>query len=385
MTDRLAVARATAQGLTTFASQASNTPVMLGFDGFVDSIIRVVAKRHDKDHYEPLATIAEFGQRIAAAAGQSANFELVTRQRKLGGNGPIMANALAQIGLPVTYIGALGAPQIDPVFQDFSSRATVHSILDMGATDALEFDDGKLMLGKIEHLGELDYPLILKTIGQEKFTDIIQRSRLLAMLNWTMLPAMGTIFEALIDQILPAVGPDTQAGPRIIFIDLADPAKRTREDLLVALEQIVRMSRQARVILGMNLAESLQVASALDIDVPAQPVEGIEQIATEVRKKLALHAVVVHPRTGAAAAVADERGDVQCSAFQGPFVRNPLLSTGAGDNFNAGFCLGCLADLNIQQALCAGTAASGYYVRNGHSPTLAQLAEFCKQLPDPEN
>ena len=69
-------------------------------------------------------------------------------QRKLGGNGPIMANALACLGLHVTYLGCLGYPEIDPVFRDFATRATVRSIAEAGHTDALEFDDGKLMLGK---------------------------------------------------------------------------------------------------------------------------------------------------------------------------------------------------------------------------------------------
>ena len=51
------------------------------------------------------------------------------RQRtKLGGNGPIMANALAGLGVKVTYVGALGYPTLHPVFNDFAQHADVHSI-----------------------------------------------------------------------------------------------------------------------------------------------------------------------------------------------------------------------------------------------------------------
>ena len=54
---------------------------VLGFDGFVDEIIDVVDKRqqpHAYEKYERLATIEEFAGKVAGAAGQSCNFELVT-------------------------------------------------------------------------------------------------------------------------------------------------------------------------------------------------------------------------------------------------------------------------------------------------------------------
>ena len=55
--------------------------------------------------------------------GESSNYELVVKQQKLGGNGPIMANALASFGMNVTYIGNLGYPAIHPVFEEFAKRA----------------------------------------------------------------------------------------------------------------------------------------------------------------------------------------------------------------------------------------------------------------------
>ncbi len=105
----------------------------------------------------------------------------------------------------------------------------------------------------------------------------------------------------------------------------------------------------------------------------------IVQTAQRIREKLNLHCVVVHPRRGAAAATAGEHG-----AFSGPFIKEPKISTGAGDHFNGGFCLGRLLGLNLEESLCVGTATSGYYVRTGVSPTATQLAEFIGELPAPE-
>ena len=68
-----------------------------------------------------------------------------------------MANALASFGLKVTYLGILGYPNLHPVFADFAKRAEVHSIAEPGYTDALEFDDGKIMLGKHQSLKQMNW------------------------------------------------------------------------------------------------------------------------------------------------------------------------------------------------------------------------------------
>ena len=71
----------------------------VGFDGFVDTIVTPVGlRRAQGEDFTPIATLTELGQRILAAAGKSTNIELYPRLDKLGGNGPIMANALLAAG-----------------------------------------------------------------------------------------------------------------------------------------------------------------------------------------------------------------------------------------------------------------------------------------------
>ena len=72
---------------------------LVGFDGFVDTIVTPVALRAGQgENFTPINTIQEFGDRILAAAGKSTNIEFYPRMDKLGGNGPIMANALLTQG-----------------------------------------------------------------------------------------------------------------------------------------------------------------------------------------------------------------------------------------------------------------------------------------------
>ena len=127
--------------------------VVEGFDGFVDEIVEEVDRRHSFASFTRMTKKEQLGQRILKAAGLSTNIELVPKAIKLGGNGPIMANALAKCGTRVTYMGSLGTPTIHPVFGELVEGCSqVYAIADPGHTDAVEFDDRKIMLGKMDCL-----------------------------------------------------------------------------------------------------------------------------------------------------------------------------------------------------------------------------------------
>ena len=386
MPDRSEIAQRAAAGLRRFADQRNAYPVVVGFDGFVDSIIQVVDKRYDAERFEPIPTIEQFGRKIVAAAGQSSNYELVVRLEKLGGNGPIMANALAALGFGVSYIGSLGHPAIHPVFREFTEQAKCYSIAQPGLTDALEFQDGKVMLGKHTALRNVCWQQVLDVVGLDHLREIVDGARLIGMVNWTMLPCLHEIWRHVIDEILAHREPASHepALRPLIFIDLADPEKRTWADLREALDLCTEFQRYADVALGLNLKEAVQVASALDLEAPERPDDAIELLASVIHERLEIQTVIVHPRAAAAACTSVD-GQRTIARFVGPFTARPRISTGAGDNFNAGFCLGQLARLPLTESLCTATASSGFYVREARSPALEELIHFIEELPPPEN
>ncbi|HEV8291599.1 MAG TPA: hypothetical protein VGP94_06730, partial [Tepidisphaeraceae bacterium] len=301
----------TSRKLAEKANSLKTLKAMVGLDGFVDEIIAVVDKRHDHVKFEPVKTIDRFGAKITAAAGESSNYELVVKQRKLGGNGPIMANALASMGLEVTYVGNLGYPNLDPVFLDFAKKAKVISIAEPGHTDALEFEDGKLMLGKHETLHDVNWDNLLSRVGRDNLKKIMDGAQLIGMVNWTMLPNMSRIWAKLLDEIVP----NAERHQRKLFIDLADPEKRTHGDILDALKLLTRFQDQVDVILGLNLKESLEVADVLGLPGRSDPETAIEENARAIREKLNVSCVVIHPRRSAAAA-----NEASSAKFSGPFV-----------------------------------------------------------------
>jgi sugar/nucleoside kinase (ribokinase family) len=347
---------------------------LVGLDGFVDEIIAVVDKRHDSGRYDPVPTIPAMAEKFLRAAGQSCNYELVVKQTKLGGNGPIMANALAAAGMAVTYLGAVGYPDLHPVFAGLAERAKVISVAEPGHTNALEFQDGKLMLGKYQSLSEITWDLLIQRMGAAQMGESIAASSLIAMTNWTMIPHMAHIWGNFGD--LLSKDPHNR---RKFFVDLSDPEKRTPTDILAGMSALTGLQRHADVILGLNLKESAQIAQAIGAGTFQQDESATEKIAVAIRSKLNLFCVVVHPRRAAAAATEKESAQ-----FPGPFVRHPQISTGAGDHFNAGFTLAQTLGFSLQESLCAGVATSGYYVRTAASPSAPQLAEFIAKLPTPE-
>lgn len=350
----------------------AHLPVTLGLDGFVDAIIRAVDKRESTESFSVIQTIPDLAERLRRAAGRSTNLELWVERVKLGGNGPIMANAMAAFGVPTTYIGNLGYPHLHPAFAELAGRATVLSIAEPAATDALEFNDGKLMLGKRKPLHDVTWENLVARVGRARLQSLFTESALIGLQNWTMLPFMSQIWRHVLTEICPHL-PVTPR--RTFFFDLADPESRSAQDIHDALNLIAHFEKYFATYLGLNEKESFAIGEVLGYRGATSGEAAVEEVARYVQAQLKIAGVVVHPRAYAVAASA--AGVVRAS---GPFVERPLISTGAGDHFNAGFCLGKLLGADNEAALQIGVGTSGYYVRTAHSPTLPELAEFLQTL-----
>lgn len=347
-------------------------PALLGFDGTVDHLYAVIDRRDGPgDLWTPLPDIAGFGQRITAAAGRSANLEMVPKTRKIGGNGPIMAAALAACGAPVDYLGPLGSPEIDPAFAAFSTQVRVHSIGEPAVTHALEFGDGKIMLPVLQSYDEVSAERLLESPGRNELLRLLEKARLVALLNWTCLPYMDGILDLFSKDLLPALGEDRT---RRFFFDLADPAKHSASAVAGVLTRIAGFERFGQVVLGLNHSEACQAARALGLAEPSAGVKPLTECAAGLRERLGISLVMIHPRELAVAASSDEVAHVP-----GPVCADPVITTGAGDHLNAGFCLGLQLELPLRHCLRLGVLFSGYYVRTGRSPSIHEILDF---LPD---
>lgn len=345
---------------------------IIGFDGFVDEVVHVVKKRHDSNSYVREATLTDYGNRIAATAGYSSNVEIVTVSQKLGGNGPILANSLMKLGFKINYIGALGYPTINPVFEDMKKGCeNLIPICQPASTDAVEFEDGKIIRSKLSAFNELTFENIKKRVGLNKLAQLMDESDLIGLENWALPPYSGDIWQGILDEVIPVLKEETK--DKVLFFDLADPASRMIEDLQKALKTIKEFTKHYCVVLGLNLSEAVQVAGAFGQTIKKDE-SNLNELCSVIMQNMKIDTLVIHP-VKASCCISGGKYYYQ----DGPFCPDPKLTTGAGDNFNAGFVFGVMQGFDYNSCLVLGMANSGFYVRNAKSADVSDLRKFLKQ------
>lgn len=337
---------------------------LVGFDGFVDTFIRLQSP----------ASMAEFGPKVSAAAGIAASFPVRHLGDKFGGNGPLFARALHDITrgqTRITCIGALGDPDILPLFHDaLASRMTrLVSLANPARSECLEFTDGKLMLGDLTPCADITWERLLERMGEDSLNRELQSAAFISAVNWGKLPHAGTLWANLAARLR-----DLGRPPKSIpfFMDLAEFEHRPKEDLTALLDLLPAITRQCHTLLSFNLKEAWQLGAFLGKDLSGQKEPpAVAELAAHLHQHIRTDRIIIHPNSGAASAGPD--GTVY---VPGPFCREPLISTGAGDNFGAGCLTAALLGLNDTQTLLLGNATSGHFVRSGRTPSLPDLLRF---------
>lgn len=336
--------------------------VLTGFDGYVDSILRV-CRTAGAAGPEFFGSMEEFGEYIKSKSRKSCSLELRLQTEKLGGNTPIFSQALAGLGARVTAVGAFGEPRIHPVFQVLRESCRLWSICQPGVCQALEFDDGKVMLAHNEAM-EVDYESLSRVLPPSRLIELAGEADMLGFFNWSEVRGSTSIWRGLLREVLPAL-PER----RLLFLDLSDCSQRPREELEEAVELIRGFGAYTEVVLSLNQNEAETLSGVLEL-AGRRP----EDMAPALGKRLGCGTVVIHLLDGAWCAGGDEvvfraNREIPC----------PRLSTGGGDNFNAGYAYGILQGMTPAEALDTGNAVSGFYVSQGRSPSREELIRWMEQ------
>lgn len=339
---------------------------VLGFDGFIDCVVRVIKNKKDDD-ITFFQDMAEFGSYIISKRGRSCSLELREQVVKIGGNMPIMASALGRLGIKVNCIGALGYPVIRSEFEGMiTDNCILHSVAEPGLTTAMEFNDGKVMLAHMKMVDEITWDSIKTIVGIENLIHFFNKSDIAGLVNWSEVENSSDIWEGIINDVLPGHLPNKN---QLVFFDLSDCSKKHVEDIQHALNLIETFSRHFKVILGMNENESRLIHNA--IFKGGEDHNDLAHIGESIFNRLDIDMLVIHPRNYSMAW--DTNGSY---TIENMYIEVPQISTGGGDNFNAGFCLAQLLGADITTSLLIANAASGFYVKNGFSADIQQLQKF---------
>lgn len=341
--------------------------VTVGFDGFVDSIVRVLRSVDDGNSRIYFQEISEFGKYIQDKNSRSCSFELDEQYIKIGGNMPIFANALGSLGVKVNCIGAMGHPEVHEVFGGMSPNCTLYSVARPGYCTALEFRDGKIMMANNTGINSMSWQGIKEQLGMDKLVYFYGNSSILGMFNWSEIDISTSIWEGIIRDILPLHKPDKR---QTMYFDLSDCSKRDQADINHALELIGKFNEHYSVTLSLNENETVCLFNAL---IRGDGFGDPEYMGDMIYERLLVDRLIIHPVKFSAA----WDGNGKCRV-DNLYIEDPKLSTGGGDNFNAGICLAQLMGLDTVSSLILANAASGYYVKNGYSADINGLIDFLK-------
>jgi hypothetical protein len=345
--------------------------VVTGFDGFVDQMISLVGERRTLDDFTPVPDISTFGALVSASAGHSSLREIVITSIDPGGCAVNLADGFASLGATVDCFATLGEP-IHPVFAEIAAKCHgFHSWgREPGATHAFEFNDGKLMFSAVQQLADFTPAAVRDRLADGTFTAACAAARVIALTDWTLYPHMTAVWRLLLDEVFGKL--THRPG---FFIDLVDPSGRMPADIVEVAGLLREFEAAGPLTLGLNGNETNILCRLHGLPVPGPtttPEETLRQAAA-LRKRLDISRVIVHCIPYAVSA-----GPAGEFVQSGPYCATPKKSTGAGDRFNAGYCLGQALDLTDAQSLALGCASAGYYVRHASSATRDELVNFLR-------
>lgn len=368
--------------------------VGFGFDGFLDTVRVLVDERRGADSFDRVERLADLGDHVVASAAQrsSVTYEWVREGSRTGGHVPHLSRALGALGYDPAMVGRFGRPPDERFETEFADRDLL-SVGQPGRTDAVEFDDGKLLLAEMGPIDAFDWDRIVDRVGLDALADRFEDLALLGVGYWVDTPRLASVLDGLRTELFPTLS----SPPDRVLFDPGDVRQVDAERVAAGVDALGRLDDAVPVTVSANRSETDALAAAVDGSRSAAVETGTEAgtgpgpgdgdgpgdgpetwddgslaaAARTAREGLGVSRFVGHVADGAVAAT-EERVD----AVAAPRVSDPELTTSAGDHFNAGLAVGLLADLPADAALVAGCSLAGQFVRTGEAPTPGRLRAF---------
>lgn len=280
---------------------------------------------------------------------------------------PIYAAALSVMGVGCDCIGALGYPELQEKFRQLGNNITMTSVANAGRCTALEFDDGKVMLADNGGTNSIDFALLLKRVGEKRLMEWLENADAFALLNWSELPGMTSVWRGLLDVILPGT---VFKQKKLMIIDISDCSRRSPDEIREMAAMVREFARYFKVVFSLNLNETLLICGAFN-----GGTGNAETAGRVVYDALGAQALIVHLRNGAY--LHEESG---VAFIPTSMVESPRISTGGGDNFNAGLTYALLMGIGYVESVAVANAASMFYIANGRSASHKELLTYMSDI-----
>lgn len=338
--------------------------IFMGFDGFIDEIMKPV-KEKNCDATIMFRTMKEFSDYLEEKSGKSCSIEMELEQKKIGGNVPIVANALGNLGCNVTCVGAFGFPEINSVFKKMSDNCQMNSVAESGCCSALEFEDGKLMLSVNKGIDTLDYKKLTSIFSEEELVNAINKSDAIAFLNWGELFYSNNIWSNILEKVIPKCELNRK---RIMLVDFSDFSGKSKKEVEEMIEILNHYAEYFEITVSVNKNEMDLFIAKLEEE---KKDSDFNTKVMTLAKKIKCKNFVAHLLEFSCYVK-----DSVVYTVEKDVIKNPKIITGGGDNFNAGLLLGLLMGMDIEKAIHMGSALSCMYVREGKSIKFNELINY---------
>ena len=347
--------------------------IALGIDGFVDDVWQIISIRTGPKDYVLYENMRDFAKSVYdVGSGGYAN-EIIRKRRGHGGFTAHTGEAVDNLGLDLMLVGMFdqeGGGGIDPVYHVFSDRCKVFSVGCTAVCLIYEFANGKMMFPYVAKIAEIDMGHLTNAFSKEELASIFGERDVVGLGYWSLLDNFDNLITKLCDDFI-------KPGTRLFF-DFADIRKRTKDALFGTLKLLAKINERTPITLSLNEHEGTILFSHFGKDFNWRNPEGADKDIDHVRQQTGLDEVIVHTPYFAVGASSAEG----VAVVRQRFCENPVITTGAGDNYNGGYmsAIAQKGGLNLSQRLLVGNAVSSFYVQNGASPNKEELAYEINQF-----
>ena len=348
--------------------KAPRGKITIGIDGYIDEVWQVVSSRQSRADFTLYNKVKDFAKAVYDCGEGGYSNEIVRKRRTYGGFTANTGKAAGRLGCDITFLGMFGLKAIDPAFKEFADTYRLISVGEPAVSQIFEFEDGKIMLPFIEDIMDFSWDSLVSAIAWEDLKAAYAEADMVALGYWSLMPAFDEIIAKLCENFLEG------GSCKRVFFDFADIRKRDRHSLESTLQKLCVLNKKIPMTLSLNEHEAHLLFSYMGKDFTENPANA-EAETEYARQKIGLDELIVHTPHFAVAASAGEGAAVVLQRY----CEKPVITTGAGDNFNGGYMASCVCEgkLKLHERLLVGNATTGFYIRNGHSPDMAGI---CSEL-----
>jgi len=303
-----------------------NGTITMCADGFIDEVWEMVDSRASVTDFKLLQQMKQFSQRIVSAGTGGMGIELIKKRRAFGGLTANIGHAVAKLDIDTTMIGLYGNDKLDPLFEPLADISTLISLGDSAITHVLEFTDGKILMTDMEAMLTMTWERIVNALGMDKLVGLFQKSDIIGVGYWSLLPA----FDDIVEQICTYLPQDGKV--RRFFFDFADVRKRDESSLVSSLQMLKKHNESFPMTLSVNEHEAVVLFELYNETMDDEGKLLTDKIEL-IRDKIGLDELVVHTPQYAAAA----SKSYGTALIPQSYIEKPVRTAGAGDTFNGGY------------------------------------------------